>query len=272
MSELDLRERARETYRQSVAAEMPLTGVRLGEMFDRSDRWGRGRIAEVKSALAATERAASVPISGTVSGNQQVTERHNQQVPAQASDRAERVAERPASVPISGSAVPISGSAVPISGTVSGNQQVSDAAEIAEFERDVQQSEPERLAASPAVRRTTVVAVVLVAIVAAVMSYSHMQHLAERAGEGWRSWLLPLAVDGLMVAASMTMLVRHRQGRNAGALAWVSLLAGIAASLAANVAAAEPTLIGRLVAAWPPLALLLAYELLMRQIRDTRSQ
>jgi hypothetical protein len=265
MSELDLRERARETYRQSVAAEMPLTGVRLGEMFDRSDRWGRGRIAEVKSELSAAERAATVPVSGTASGNPPVTERHDQQVPAQASAQAERVAERAATVPVSGSPVPISG-------TRSGNPQVSDAAEIAEFERDIQQSEPERPAASPAVRRTTVVAVVLVAIVAAVMSYSHMQHLAERAGEGWRSWLLPLAVDGLMVAASMTMLVRHRQGRNAGALAWCSLLAGIAASLAANVAAAEPTLIGRLVAAWPPLALLLAYELLMRQIRDARPQ
>jgi hypothetical protein len=35
------------------------------------------------------------------------------------------------------------------------------------------------------------------------------------------------------------------------------------------VAGAEPTLVGRLVAAWPPLALLLAYELLMQQVRAT---
>jgi hypothetical protein len=51
----------------------------------------------------------------------------------------------------------------------------------------------------------------------------------------------------------MTMMARRRAGKNAGWLAWVSLSAGIAASLAANVAAAQPTLIGRAVAAWPPL-------------------
>jgi hypothetical protein len=36
------------------------------------------------------------------------------------------------------------------------------------------------------------------------------------AGEGWRSWLLPISVDGLAVAASMTMLVRRRAGLRAG--------------------------------------------------------
>jgi hypothetical protein len=48
------------------------------------------------------------------------------------------------------------------------------------------------------------------------------------------------------------------------------VLAGLTASLAANVAGAQPTLVGRLVAAWPPVALLLAYELLMQQVRDAR--
>jgi hypothetical protein len=122
---------------------------------------------------------------------------------------------------------------------------------------------------SGAVRVTTVAAVSVVAAVAATVSFMHMHHLAHRAGEGWRAWLVPLAVDGLVVAASMTMMARRRAGKNAGWLAWVSLAAGIAASLAANVAAAQPTLIGRAVAAWPPLALLLAYELLMDQIRIT---
>jgi hypothetical protein len=118
-----------------------------------------------------------------------------------------------------------------------------------------------------AARVTTAVAVSVVAAVAATVSFMHMHQLAERAGEGWRSWLVPLAVDGLVVAASMTMMARRRAGKNAGWLAWTSMSAGIAASLAANVAAAQPTLVGRAVAAWPPLALLLAYELLMDQIR-----
>jgi len=122
-----------------------------------------------------------------------------------------------------------------------------------------------------AVRTTTVVAVSTVAAVAAAVSFMHMHTLAARAGEGWRAWLVPLAVDGLVVAASMSMLVRRRAGKRAGWLAWTSMTAGITASLAANVAAAEPTLIGRAVAAWPPLALLMAYELLMDQVRTGNS-
>jgi hypothetical protein len=39
------------------------------------------------------------------------------------------------------------------------------------------------------------------------------------------------------------------------------------ASLAANVAVAEPTVIGRVIAAWPSFALTASYELLTRQVR-----
>lgn len=120
---------------------------------------------------------------------------------------------------------------------------------------------------SGAAERTTIAAVGVVAAVGAILSYWHMHELAERVGEGWQSWLLPLAVDGLVVAASMTMVSRRHAGKSPGVLAWVSMVAGIAASLAANVAAASPSAIGRIIAAWPPVALLLAYELLMGQIR-----
>lgn len=118
-----------------------------------------------------------------------------------------------------------------------------------------------------AVNTTTVIAVSVVATVAAVVSFMHMYELAARAGESWRAWFVPLAVDGLVVAASMTMLVRRRAGKRPGWLAGTSMTLGLTASLAANIAAAEPTLIGRAVAAWPPIALLLAYELLMDQLR-----
>jgi len=131
-------------------------------------------------------------------------------------------------------------------------------------------SSPEVLAVAEIpgwVRRVTTAAVLSVALVAAVASYEHMRALAETAGEGWRAWLLPISVDGLAVAASMTMLVRRRAGERTGVLAWVALLLGLGASLAANVAAAEPTVHGRLVAAWPPVGLLLAYELRMQQIK-----
>jgi hypothetical protein len=123
----------------------------------------------------------------------------------------------------------------------------------------------DELGVSVLVRRITSGAVLAVAGVAAVASYEHMRALAEMAGEGWRAWLLPVSVDGLAVAASMTMLVRRRAADRAGMLPWVALLLGLGASLAANVAAAEPTVVGRLVAAWPPVGLLLSYELFLQQ-------
>jgi len=108
-------------------------------------------------------------------------------------------------------------------------------------------------------------AVLVVAAVAAVVSYEHMRTVAGRAGEDWRAWLLPLSVDGLVVAASMVLLTRRRAGLPGGQLAWCALLGGVGASLAANIAAAEPTTTARVVAAWPALAFALALELLLQQ-------
>jgi len=107
-----------------------------------------------------------------------------------------------------------------------------------------------------------------VAAVAAVVSYAHMQEVAERAGEDWRAWLLPLSVDGLVVAASMALLTRRRAGLPGGRLAWCALLGGVGASLAANIAAAEATATARVVAAWPALAFAVAFELLLQQRRE----
>ena len=110
----------------------------------------------------------------------------------------------------------------------------------------------------------TTLAVLAVALVAAVASYDHQRAL-RRAGRGGLAGLASaVSVDGLIVAASMSILVRA-PGRHAGRRARLDLVARrIGASLAANVAAAEPTLVGRVVAAWPPVALLLAWELLMQ--------
>jgi hypothetical protein len=120
---------------------------------------------------------------------------------------------------------------------------------------------------SPLVRVTTVCAVVVVAVIAAVVSYSHMQQLAASAGEGWRSWLIPLSIDGLVVAASMVLLTRRRTGLPGGPLAWVALGAGVGASLAANMADARPEVTAVLVAGWPAVAFAVAFELLLQQRR-----
>ncbi|WP_322762586.1 DUF2637 domain-containing protein [Frankia sp. Cr2] len=117
---------------------------------------------------------------------------------------------------------------------------------------------------------TTVAAVTLVAAVAAFVSYRHMRGVAVGHGEdSMTAAVLPFSVDGLIVAASMTMLADRRAGRRRSGLSYALLTLGACASLAANVLHAEPTLTARVIAAWPPLALLGSYELLMRQIHPT---
>src|SRR6266542_5380429 len=91
--------------------------------------------------------------------------------------------------------------------------------------------------------------------------------VASHGQPGWVAALTPLSVDGMIVAASTTLLADSRSGSRGGVLPWVLLIVGSVASLAANVAVAEPTPTGRVIAAWPSFALIAAYELLMRQVR-----
>jgi Protein of unknown function (DUF2637) len=120
------------------------------------------------------------------------------------------------------------------------------------------------------VRRATTASVVMLAAIAAVVSFRHMHALTLAHGEtAFTAALIPLSVDGMIVASSMTLLADSRAGHAGGLLPWLLLVTGSAASLAANVAVAEPTAYGRAIAAWPSFALIGAYELLMRQIRHT---
>lgn len=119
-------------------------------------------------------------------------------------------------------------------------------------------------------RTVTIAVVLMLAGIAAVVSYSHMYELALRHGEPpWRAALFPLSVDGMIVGASMALLSDARRGRKGGFLPWALLIIGSAASLAANVAVADPTMWSRIIHAWPSFALIGAYELLMREFRNT---
>jgi hypothetical protein len=122
--------------------------------------------------------------------------------------------------------------------------------------------------ADRSIRWTTTGCVALLALIAATVSYLHMHMLVELHGQpGWVAALTPLSVDGMIVAASTTLLADSRSGGRGGLLPWALLVVGSVASLAANVAVAEPTATGRVIAAWPSFALIAAYELLMRQVR-----
>ena len=118
------------------------------------------------------------------------------------------------------------------------------------------------------IRRTTTGCVALLALIAGTVSYLHMHRLVALHGQpGWVAALTPLSVDGMIVAASATLLADSRSGRTGGTLPWALLVAGSVASLGANVAVAEPTLVGRVIAAWPSFALTASFELLTRQVR-----
>ncbi|NJP89396.1 DUF2637 domain-containing protein [Nonomuraea sp. FMUSA5-5] len=120
------------------------------------------------------------------------------------------------------------------------------------------------------IRWTTTAAVVVLAGIAAVVSFRHMRELALAHGEDeLAAALIPLAVDGTIVAASMALLRASRQGERGGVLPWMLLVVSSVASIGANVAVAEPTVIARVIAGWPSLALIGAYEMLMCQIRPS---
>lgn len=122
------------------------------------------------------------------------------------------------------------------------------------------------------IRVSAAVAVLAVAAFAAVVSYSHIYDLGRAHGQaGVAARLLPLSVDGLILAASLVMLLEARAGRTAPALARVMLGLGVGATVAANVAyGAADGLTGAAISAWPAVAFVGSAELLIGSIRRTR--
>src|SRR5215471_18654476 len=123
------------------------------------------------------------------------------------------------------------------------------------------------------IRWSTAGAVVGVAVVAAVVSYEHAYALVHAHGEtGWTAHLIPLTVDGLIWASSMVMLDSARRKVPVPVLARWLLGLGIVATLAANVAhGLGHGPVGAAVGAWPAVALVGSYELLMIIIRGAKS-
>jgi hypothetical protein len=128
------------------------------------------------------------------------------------------------------------------------------------------------MAADRVIKWTTAGAVLGVAAVAAVASYEHAYDLVRMHGEaGWTARLIPLTVDGLIYASSMVMLDSARRKAQVPALARWLLGLGITVTLAANVAhGLGHGLMGASVVAWPAVALVGSYELLMMVIRSSQ--
>ncbi len=119
------------------------------------------------------------------------------------------------------------------------------------------------------IRRLTAAAVLLVAMIAAVVSFVHIEHLAVTHGQTTlAAFLLPLSIDGTVVAASMVMLQAARAGIRTPWLARVMLGLAVTATLAANVAYGWPA--GpwwSLLSGWPAMAFIGCAEMALGMVR-----
>ena len=108
-----------------------------------------------------------------------------------------------------------------------------------------------------------------VAVFAAVVSYSHIYGLGRAHGQdGTTARLLPLSVDGLILAASLVLLHEARNDRAAPALARFILWLGIGATIGANLAYGSGYgQLGALISAWPSVAFIGAVEIAMQLVR-----
>ncbi|MBB1515871.1 DUF2637 domain-containing protein [Tessaracoccus sp. MC1679] len=131
---------------------------------------------------------------------------------------------------------------------------------------------------------TAVAGTVLIALGAFWLSFTALTDLAQRAGiAASQAWVWPLIVDGIIVVATISVVVLAPYGRRATWYPWALLIAGAVVSVSGNPAhalvAAENTLPGlwaAAISAVPPLVLLAITHLTVvltsrtaRQLEDT---
>ena len=123
-----------------------------------------------------------------------------------------------------------------------------------------------------AIRRLTAAAVLIVALIAAVVSFVHIEHLAAVNGQTMlAAYLLPLSIDGTVVAASMVMLRAARAGLGTPWLARFMLGLAVTATLAANIGYGLPHgLPGALISGWPAVAFIGCAEMAISAVRRLR--
>ncbi len=117
------------------------------------------------------------------------------------------------------------------------------------------------------------VVVLAVAAVAAWVSYWHAVAVIEKYGaeDEVSAHLVPATVDGMIYASSMVLLWCARYRLAVPALARWALALGVAATLAANILhGIERGPLAAALAAWPAIALVISYELIMWVVRSGR--
>jgi len=111
------------------------------------------------------------------------------------------------------------------------------------------------------------VAVVLGGIGAAA-GFTHTHNWADHHGQhGWLAWADAVVIEGITTVAGFEIHRDHRAGRRAPvSLPVVVLVVGFLVQMAAQVAEAERTAAGWLLAAMPALGFLTVVKLLMRRL------
>ena len=128
------------------------------------------------------------------------------------------------------------------------------------------------IAESRAARAATTAAVLFVAVIAAVVSFVHIEHLAAVNGQTMlAAYLLPLSIDGTVVAASMVMLRAARAGLGTPWLARFMLGLAVTATLACNIGYGLPHgMPGALISGWPAVAFIGCAEMAISAVRRLR--
>ena len=240
LSAAEAQAQARYAWRRSGGR---LTGAELARRYGRSERWGRLQIAAARAGTGGAESG-----TGGTQAQPMAEAAHNGTARTATALPPSAAPGRPARPPAKGKPSP----ATP-------RRNGKRPAEPAEV--------PLPLLA------VTAAAVVVVTVVCAVVSYSHIRHLARTAGMGSLAGWLPLGVDGLVVAASCSLIVDRHLGRPGHALAWAGVALGLAGSLTANVMAVDPTLVSLRAVRWAlagygPAALAVSGHLLFRMLGE----
>jgi hypothetical protein len=219
-----------------------LSGAQLAARYGRSERWGRQQIAAARA-----EATGGVPASQT--------------------GKPGGTGGQPPGTPPAPNGTPFGTPAVP-GGTGAARPALPRAAGTRPAPKGRQPAGvPLPLLA------VTAAAVVVVTVVSAVVSYTHIRNLARDAGMGGLAGWLPLGIDGLVVAASCSLIVDRQLGRPGHALAWTGVALGLAGSLAANILAVDPDLVSLRAIRWTlagysPAALAVSGHLLFRMLGD----
>ena len=109
--------------------------------------------------------------------------------------------------------------------------------------------------------------VLFVAGAAFWLSFDALRHLVESVGiSESMSWLYPAIIDGAIVVFSLSIL-RANFNREKARYPWILVGTFTFLSVILNIIHAQQDLLARFLAAIPPIALFLSFELLMGQIR-----